>query len=938
MRSKTLELLTASSDTHHDLIALTETWLCDGIYNSEIFDPYLYNVFRTDRFVESGGLGGGVLLAVRNTIACVEITLPESLQKIRLIDIVGIKLLTGHKHLFVFCVYIPPKSTIKDYELFFDEFSNFCIQFSDVLVMGDFNLPGYNGNSSDARTRHLNLFNNFLSFTGFVQTNFISNINDRVLDIILNNSSSFSSLVGRGGPLLREDFHHPALSITLKYTDKQNIKKCLGGKKHFSYNFRKANYLLLYEEISKVDWTSLYKFDCVDNALEYFYSVIYKLFDMFIPKKPSFVCNKYPLWFDNSVIILIKKKQKSWIKFKNSKSQADLTTFKLIRSEAKSAIKRAYKNYLLKVENDFKSNPNTFWTYINNKNKNVSLPQVMTNGNLELNSPQDIVNSFATYFESVFSSRQTRSDVFPEPSNYNYNLINVHEFNVEEVQLAIGSLTSKFTAGPDEIPSFFVKDCATVLAQPLCTIFNLIIQTGYFPQLWKTSKITPILKHGNKSEISNYRPIALISNFSKVFESVLHARISRPVSVLLSDNQHGFVQGRSTLTNLINTTQAISRVMDKTGQIDVIYIDLSKAFDTLDHRILLKKLSSFGLSQSLVQIFSSYLSNRFQYVQCRGHKSDPYSQKSGVPQGSVLGPLLFNIFINDIQRVIDIEFLLYADDIKLLRQINSIQDCRKLQENLNQTYQWFIDNNLQINFTKCKVMTYSRKKNILNFDYLINLYSINRPEFIQDLGVTFDKHLNFKQHVITVTNRASKVLGFIMRSSKEFSKTETNICLYKTLVRAKLEYASIVWNPATKTSINTIEKVQRRFLKGLAFRLDGVYPQRGFPQESLLNRFEIMSLETRRKIAGILFLNTLLNGAVNNPQLLTQITYRAQLIRSRNKDLFYVEKARTCSLENSPIRWMQQTYNTILKSLPDIDIYFDKKRAIKSKLLKHFKT
>ena len=230
-----------------------------------------------------------------------------------------------------------------------------------------------------------------------------------------------------------------------------------------------------------------------------------------------------------------------------------------------------------------------------------------------------------------------------------------------------------------------------------------------------------------------------------------------------------------------------------------------------------------------------------------------------------------------------------------------------MQETLNKIHLWCLRINLRINLAKCQVMTYSRKKNLLSFDYSIGSDIIKRPEFVNDLGVTFDKHLTFNENVVTITNRACKTLGFIMRSSKDFSKFETTICLYKALVRTRLEYASIVWNPSTKINTESTEKVQRRFLKCLVFRLDGVYPQRGFSQGNLLSRFGLMSLETRRKVAGMLFLRSLLNGAIDNPKLLAQITYRIQTIRSRNKDLFYVDKSRTNSLVNSPISWMQQT-------------------------------
>lgn len=937
LRTKTAQLLIASSDVHYDLFALTETWLTSNIKSSELFDFHLYRIFRSDRNSIATGmhLGGGVLLAIRNIFNCYELTLSSTIQNISLVDVVGAKIKTGTETLFVFCVYIPPQTPLSDFTTFFEEFGIYCMDFKNVIMMGDFNVPGFGASSPKSGSRQVNQINNFLHFSGLDQYNSIPNANGVILDVVLTNLHSTCDVV-RAAPLLREDLHHPALTITLQGGNDLHVKNVLAGNVSVTYNFRKANYATLYEEISKINWSTLESCCNVDSALQCFYSNIFDLFELYVPKKRSYDCDKYPPWFNKSVIILIKEKNKAWIKFKKSQLEPDLVCFKRLRSRVKASIRSAYNTYVRKTEQELKSNPYMFWTFVKNLNKDNFFPNIMTYEDQELTSPQDIVNKFASYFASNFSDSSYGLNTPSLDSCGNNNLIYLSSITIEEVLVAIRTLSNKFTSGPDGIPSFLVRDCGSVLAEPLCIVFNLIITTGCFPEQWKLSKVIPILKKGDKSNISNYRPISVISNFSKILETIIFTRISKSVDIRLTDNQHGFVHGRSTLTNLASVTQTICRTLDKSSQMDVLYIDLEKAFDRLDHNILLKKLSLFGFCQSLVDLFASYLSNRHQYVQCRCHNSNYYHQKSGVPQGSVLGPLLFNIFINDVHTVIDVDFALYADDLKLYSRILNNYDCLHLQNNITSVLQWCSDNNMKINRSKCRIMSFSKKKTLLNFSYSVGSHVIERPEFVDDLGVTFDKSLTFNKHIDNIIAKAYKTLGFVLRTSKHFLNYETTLYLFKTLVRSKLEYASIIWNPVTQTGMSVLENVQRRFLKCLVYRLDGVYPIRGFPQGDLLNRFQLHSLESRRNILGILFLWSLINGTSVSPNLLQGIMFRAHLIRSRNLELFYPETSRTNLLANSPLSWIQRLYNKLLKDIPEIDIHFDSKYKLRKKLWEYY--
>lgn len=308
-------------------------------------------------------------------------------------------------------------------------------------------------------------------------------------------------------------------------------------------------------------------------------------------------------------------------------------------------------------------------------------------------------------------------------------------------------LDIKKGAGPDGIPPMFWRNCRSQLSEPITELYIKSLQTGVMPKLWKESFVTPVYKSGNKHDIENYRPISKINTVPKLFEKIICDQITLSLAPSLMQEQHGFVSGKSAESNLVEFLDGVLSGMEDGYQVDAIYTDYSKAFDKVSHSLLLGKLASAGIQGDLLRWVASYLRDRCQAVAIKGFCSSFIPITSGVPQGSHLGPLFFNIFINDIaSRFHSSSCLLYADDNKIFKVIKCVEDCRELQEDLSRLYQYCQINCLHLNIKKCNVITFSRKRHVIRFSYHINNKLLNRVNNIKDLGIHQHSKLLFVPH------------------------------------------------------------------------------------------------------------------------------------------------------------------------------------------------
>ena len=607
--------------------------------------------------------------------------------------------------------------------------------------------------------------------------------------------------------------------------------------------------------------------------------------------------------------------------------------FKKQRSLCKKLADTCYKNYISKIQDNILADPKAFWSFVQKKKGGTRIPGLMKYDEANLSSPDEIVNAFREFFESAHTNSDNQRDASTLCDKAPQLFISIESVTEEDIYIALRKSKNSLTTGPDGVPSFLLRDCACVFISPLLKLFNLILQQSNMPHLWKQSCICPVFKSGNIADIKNYRPISLLCNFAKTFETVLYKYIYSSVSPYISPYQHGFVQKRSTVSNLGCFTQYTSEIIDNKGQVDTIYMDISKAFDQIDHILLISKLKAYGFSVQMVLFFQAYLSKRELRVRYRNFYSKPFYPTSGVPQGSNLGPLLFLIYINDMVDEISCKKLLFADDLKLFYEIKNEEDCVILQNNINYISDMCAKNRLTLNKDKCYVVTYTKKHNQLTFPYEVSGKCLARKDSIRDLGVIFDSKFTFVEHIYDIIEKAIKMYGFVYRSCRDFTNIKALNNLYYTLIRSRLEYGSIIWYPLYDSHIINIESVQRKYLKFLSYCLDGHYPERGSDHRNLLQRFGFRTLEVRRKVALVKFLYKLLHNKIDCPELLHYINFLVPRCNARKSLTFYSSHVRTNVLLKSPIMLMTGVCNSVSQ---DCDVYADSFTRILKVIYKKF--
>lgn len=906
VKSKLEQLRFSLINNDCDIIALSETWLNKSIATAEFsLDDRI--CFRRDRnkLVTGKSQGGGVLLAVRNCYIITEYQIFDEDQ-----EAVCVKIkLNNNYFLYVVLVYIVPNSSCHVYEKFFEKIESNILHMVnnfDLIIIGDFNIPTYVQASSSCE--NLNVLKSFLAFNNLSQSNHIKNNNDVILDLVI---CSFDNVcvTEANESLLPIDIQHPCLGISLETKHPFKSCKLVSTTK---YNFRKADFLLMYQLIKNQKWDILKSCIDVNVALDTFYSILGDILGISVPKSTQ-IDKRYPIWFNKQIILLIKKKYSYLRKSRKFRSHYWRSKYVNLRSVIKVKIKEAYLKYLFDVKTSLKSNPKFFWSYVKGLRDYSDVLQEMVYNERSYTGPQNVANGFADFFKSVFiDDADVTCSKFTVMTRFCDNLI-----TRDEIMYAINKIKGNRAIGPDGIPAYILKGCSEYLLIPLKFLFNLILKTSIYPDKWKLSKVIPVYKSGSRQNICNYRPISIVCAISKIFEVVIFERLYNEISGKLTLSQHGFLPKKSTFTNLITFSQYIHDAINNKSQVDVIYTDMEKAFDRVRHCVILKALGEMDVSPYLIFLLQSYLGNRSQYIEIKGCRSVVYKSTSGVPQGSNLGPLLFLTAVNNITEHLDsVKGLLFADDFKLFHIINSTEDCETLQKDFCNIANWCTTNSFNLNVSKCMCMSFTLNKNSNHYDYTYNNSKIQRVENQKDLGVIFDVNLNFVNHITSKIENAQKVAGFIARNTREFD-IDIGLHLFDSLVLPILEYGSVIWSPQYDVWITLLESVQRKFLKCLYFRKYGHYPQRGCDNEYLLGVFGRLSLEKRRTKIILCTMFKLLKGELDSPDILGQLPFAINRINSRNPNTFYLAFPRTNLFRNSPIFRMCSLFN---KYASDVDI------------------
>ena len=796
-----------------NIFGITETLLTTTLLSSFVFVDG-YNFERLDR----KGKGGGTAVYIKENI---NYTRREDLENDN-VEGIWLEVYVKHSKSFIVGIIYRPPSSSKHISKNFDKtFLNTIKKINrekkETLILGDFNC-NYLDNKDCTN------FKEQLSLNGLVQlikeATRTTNISQTLIDLLLSNKPE----------------HLCDIEVIPSAISDHDIIRCrrkIGNYKHESEtitcrNYKKYDASLVKEQLTSESWNFVYDKTDPNSAWDNLKTYLKNVLNQHAPKLEKKIKGKISPWITSEIKAEMNKRDSLLRKFRKSRSETDHENFKCQRNTVNKLVKKAKSQYHQDQLNECANEPKDFWKSLKSifpvKGKEKLVKSFHINNELTHDS-KEIASGFNTFFANVASVVKSkaillRDFVWKQPTKRDqktYNTFRLKLVSTTDVYKLLRKLQKKKAGGMDDLPPRFLKDIAPCLAEPLAYLINLTFTTGIIPDDWKTGKITPVFKSGSKSNMDNYRPITVLPACAKIFEQCLSTQMTDYLENhnLLSNFQFGFRRKRNTELAATLFMDSIRKNMEKGQMTGAVFIDLSKAFDTLGHAHIIECLPSYGIYGLEREILINYLFNRKQIVSHNRSISSYQPVFCGVPQGSVLGPLLFLLAFNDIGGVLKhSKIVLYADDTVIYTTAKSQQEIENnLTEDFGRVANWMQENDLVTNMkkgkTECMLFgTKQRTKNAtINIKYRYN--SLSNTKSYKYLGIKLDQSLSLTEHFTSTFKKASGRM-YLLKRIRPYLTRQAALAIHRTLIVSMFNYCSILTLNLTTTQHQRISSFERR--------------------------------------------------------------------------------------------------------------------------------
>ena len=885
-RSKLLAIQEALA-SFYDVITVSETHLhlgvCDDIFKLKGF----HDIIRRDR----GANGGGIAIFVKEHIQYKRIFKYDNPD----LESMWISIKTLQGNILVCCCYRPP-----DKSDFWEEFSDTLNivksdQFGRIFILGDLNADfnTVNGRKLKQLCQLQNLKHMISEPTR------ITAKTSSILDQVLTNSPFFIKGIKVTPPISTND--HCTVGITLNF----KIKKDPAYKRTI-WDYKNANFDVFRRKLQETNFDNCFDSNDIDVVCTNWTNLFLQVAMESVPNKVVTIRPNDSPWYTNELRKMKRKMQKLFYKYKGSKLQNDWNNYSKARNDYKNGLDNAESNYKKSLASSLSENKNSksWWTTVKwllGKGGESTYPH-LNDSHREIYDSKEKAKVFNNFFLSHSNIDDSKINLPDTPCECNLDSILASEDEVLDLLKCID--TSKAT-GPDGISPKLLHEAGASIVPSLTKLINLSLTKCKVPKDWKLANVIPLFKKGDKHNTNNYRPVSLLSCVNKILERIVFKHLYNYLrdKKLLSKDQSGFQTGDSTINQLSYMYHFLCKALDEKKEVHIVFCDISKAFDRVSHKGLIYKLKNLGIGGSLLLWFIDYLHDRHQRVIIKGQQSEYGVIKAGVPQGSILGPLLFLIYINDITLVTQTKMKLFADDTSIYIDFDNAESASTILNNdmvaiQNWADQWLV----KFSPPKTKLLTCSFKNNGNYPPVKFNDVILQKTDSHKHLGITLSSNLSWNVHIENIIQNVAPMSDVLKKLKYDLDRYSLERC-YFSFIRPKLEYGSIIWDNCSNLDKDKLENIQL----DIARVVTGA--RKGTSHELIYKETNWLKLSERRNLHKLKKFSKIIEG--KEPEYLQEIIPKKKsLLSLRNSDNIPLIKCRTEKFKSSFLPSSIATWNT----------------------------